>query len=287
MKKVFSKEKYFKVEGREAWDTLGRLGIPEDKRWPNICDGKTPKECNKLGYEINDDWCIEVDDDQKEEKKMNVKKFRCVGYKKKERSFTVGKVYEEIDGNMISDEGFKYREIFGKAPHEWLSWWYVFEEVTENAPKMTIQDFINKKISVTFDSLKQEKKFLKLCAANGLKWSFGCCADKYDADYYGFAEDGESIVFGKKVKALSHCRRSYHEIIGYKSVPASAFFAADEKPAEKYKVTIECVDGKTTTAKLIVNGIEVKYAKSRCNPEDKFSIATGAKLALDRLFQKK
>ena len=59
------------------------------------------------------------------------------------------------------------------------------------------------------------------------------------------------------------------------------------KPATKYKVFIECEDGKTTTAKLLVNGSEIKQAKSLCNPDDKFKVAIGAKIALDRLFQKK
>lgn len=156
-----------------------------------------------------------------------------------------------------------------------------------NAPKKTIQDFIYKKISVTFDSVKQEKKFLKLCAAKGFKWLEGEPADKFVPTMYGFAEDGESIAFNKCKQALTHQCRSYHESHGFEIVPASEFFAADEKPAAKYKVTIECVDGKTTTAKLLVNGSEVKQAKSLCSPDDKFNLATGAKLAVDRLFRKK
>jgi len=27
--------------------------------WPNVCDRKTKEECNKMGYLINDRWCIE------------------------------------------------------------------------------------------------------------------------------------------------------------------------------------------------------------------------------------
>lgn len=45
--------------------------------------------------------------------------------------------------------------------------------------------------------------------------------------------------------------------------------------------------GKTTTA-VLYNGKErVKTAKAECSPEDTFSLETGAKLALDRLFEKK
>lgn len=53
-----------------------------------------------------------------------------------------------------------------------------------------------------------------------------------------------------------------------------------------HKVVITS-DGKTTTA-VLYNGKErVKTAKAECSPEDTFSLETGAKLALDRLFEKK
>lgn len=58
------------------------------------------------------------------------------------------------------------------------------------------------------------------------------------------------------------------------------------QPDNKQKVVITS-DGKTTTA-ILYNGKErVKTAKAECSPEDTFSLETGAKLALDRLFEKK
>lgn len=153
--------------------------------------------------------------------------------------------------------------------------------------KLTMQDFIYEKIAVTFDSLEQEKEFLKLCAANGLKWTNNLRADEYASSKYGFAEDGESIAY---YDALTHCHRTYYKSIGFTLVPASAFFADDEskeKPVTKYKVIIECVDGKTTMAWLFADGKEVKQKMCRCHYTDNFSLATGVKIAVDRLFAKK
>ena len=153
--------------------------------------------------------------------------------------------------------------------------------------KLTMQDFIYKKIAVTFDSLEQEKEFLKLCAAEGLRWRTGERADKIASSLYGFAEDGESIAYHN---ALMHTHRIYYKNNGYTLVPASAFFADDEskeKSVTKYKVIFECVDGKTTTAWLFADGKEVKYKMCRCHYTDKFSLSTGVKIAVERLFAKK
>ena len=153
--------------------------------------------------------------------------------------------------------------------------------------KLTMQDFIHKKIAVTFDSLEQEEEFLKLCAAEGLRWFTGKCADKFVPSKFGFEEDGEAIAYHD---VLTHRNRAYYKSIGYKLVPASAFFAnnkSKEKPVTRYKVIIECVDGKTTTAWLFADGKEVKYKMCRCHYTDKFSLATGVKIAVERLFAKK
>ena len=58
------------------------------------------------------------------------------------------------------------------------------------------------------------------------------------------------------------------------------------KPDNKQKVVITS-NGKTTTAVLYDGKKCVKTAKAECSPEDTFSLGTGAKLALDRLFEKK
>ena len=153
--------------------------------------------------------------------------------------------------------------------------------------KLTMQDFIHKKIAVTFDSLEQEEEFLKLCAAEGLRWFTGKCADKFVPSKFGFEEDGEAIAYND---VLMHSHRAFYKSNGYTLVHASAFFADDESkenPITKYKVIIECVDGKTTTAWLFADGKVVKFKMCRCHYTDKFRLSTGVKIAVERLFAKK
>lgn len=46
-------------------------------------------------------------------------------------------------------------------------------------------------------------------------------------------------------------------------------------------------DGMITTATLKRGGRDVKTAEARCNPKDTYSRAEGARVAVDRLFEKK
>lgn len=64
-------------------------------------------------------------------------------------------------------------------------------------------------------------------------------------------------------------------------------YESKEKPVTKYKVIIECVDGKTTMAWLFADGKVVKQKMCRCHYTDKFRLSTGVKIAVERLFQKK
>ena len=48
--KVFSREVFDKLEGQNAYT------------WVTKCNGKTKKECEKLGYGILDEWCIDIPD---------------------------------------------------------------------------------------------------------------------------------------------------------------------------------------------------------------------------------
>lgn len=61
-------------------------------------------------------------------------KVRCKGYKRGEKYFTIGKVYEWEDGRLTNDDGFVYDSLVeGAAPQEWkLSHWYDFEVVCDD-----------------------------------------------------------------------------------------------------------------------------------------------------------
>lgn len=58
-------------------------------------------------------------------------KVRCVGYKRKERYFTVGKVYNVVDGNITNDNGYTYKDWDDVI--EFLSGWYRFERVDNDS----------------------------------------------------------------------------------------------------------------------------------------------------------
>lgn len=88
-------------------------------------------------------------------KKPAKRKFRCVGYKRKERYFTIGKVYEmHEDGSITCDIGFTYTNCpeYGEAGViGFLSEWYEFEEVFEDEEKKL--DFTHK-IEIYYDGEK-------------------------------------------------------------------------------------------------------------------------------------
>ena len=54
-------------------------------------------------------------------------KVRCVGYKRGERYFTIGKVYDVVDGKITNDNGHTYRSCDDVI--EFLSGWYRFKMV--------------------------------------------------------------------------------------------------------------------------------------------------------------
>lgn len=56
-------------------------------------------------------------------------KVRCVGYKHKERYFTIGKVYDVVNGKITNDNGYTYSnydDVIG-----FLSGWYKFKKVDD------------------------------------------------------------------------------------------------------------------------------------------------------------
>lgn len=65
-----------------------------------------------------------------------------------------------------------------------------------------------------------------------------------------------------------------------------AGLAEQKKPAdENLSVTIRFC-GRITVAELYKNGRVVKVENARCNPKDKYSMAEGARIAVERLFKK-
>ena len=66
-KKVFSAAKYLTTMMKICNDEeIQDIIIPaiNPKGWVWDCDGKTPKECQDLGYCIFEGWCIEIPQNQ-------------------------------------------------------------------------------------------------------------------------------------------------------------------------------------------------------------------------------
>ena len=57
---------------------------------------------------------------------------KCVGYRRGESDFTIGKLYQVIDGKITSDTGFTYFRMGDESAVEWLNTWYIFEIVENN-----------------------------------------------------------------------------------------------------------------------------------------------------------
>lgn len=61
-------------------------------------------------------------------------KVRCVGYKDKERLFTIGKVYDVVNGEITNDNGYTYNDTgYNQDVIEFLSTWYKFKMVDNNS----------------------------------------------------------------------------------------------------------------------------------------------------------
>lgn len=97
-----------------------------------------------------------------------------------------------------------------------------------------------------------------------------------------------------KVMTIRECLLSgywmeedYGENIGYGWCWDDDMISGLAEPARE-PCTVELrFDGMITTATLKRGGRDVKTAEARCNPEDTYSRAEGARVAVERLFEKK
>lgn len=97
-----------------------------------------------------------------------------------------------------------------------------------------------------------------------------------------------------KVMTIRECLLSgywmeedYGENIGYGWTWDDSMIAGLAEP-EREPCTVELrFDGMITTATLKRGGRGVKTAEARCNPKDTYSRAEGARVAVERLFEKK
>lgn len=82
-------------------------------------------------------------------------------------------------------------------------------------------------------------------------------------------------------------QEDYGENDGYGWLWVDSMIAGLAEP-EREPYTVELrFDGMITTATLKRGGRDVKTAEARCNPQDTYSRAEGARVAVERLFEKK
>ena len=96
-----------------------------------------------------------------------------------------------------------------------------------------------------------------------------------------------------KVMTIRECLLSgywmeedYGEKIGYGWCWDDDMISGLAEPEREYTVELR-FDGMITTAALKRGGRDVKTAEARCNPQDTYSRAEGARVAVERLFDKK
>ena len=246
--KVFSKEKFLKSEdGRKSWIQLNDWGIPEKDRWPSICDGKTPEECEKLGWAIKNNWCIEKGEDKMKEA---VQKFVD---EKIAIAFTNPKQIREF-AEMIKPFNL---DACGESAYDWLM---------RSAERLFDSPIFGKHAFVHL-----AYNFRALEFANKVSWSSNDTI--YDPRYLN---RGWRIVTFETFKNPDKIMRM-----------SNGETLKMGNQDEKYKIEIVCGGDKVTIARMIINGVVVKVAEARRNPTDKFNFRIGAEYAFNRLFAKK
>ena len=114
-------------------------------------------------------------------------------------------------------------------------------------------------------------------------WSFGF--SNYMVKYLG-----ETLTVAR-VNARTYAESTYRfeEAVdnGYYWLFDESWISGLAEPARE-RCTVELrFDGMITTAALKRGGRDVKTAEARCNPKDTYSRAEGARVAVERLFEKK
>ena len=135
----------------------------------------------------------------------------------------------------------------------------------------TMNDFIKKKIAVSFANREERIKFLKMCQKAGLRWRSG--TSPTDSFAIGGLLDGLQIECGypdKREKYLTISNVESHKSEGWKTVPFSEF-----QPEE----TIGVIKRNGNTITVHMGDL---HGTAKCSPDDQFDLYTGCELALRR-----
>ncbi len=139
----------------------------------------------------------------------------------------------------------------------------------------TMEDFRKGGLAVAIRNERERDRFLSMCKKSGLLWESGDEATEYlppTVPPYkiecGCFRNGKLTWDRDTTGAIS-----LSQITGRSEAP-------------HYQILIDCDDNKTTVARLLVNGREVKRREATCHPSDSFSLRKGAAMAFGRLWDK-
>lgn len=135
----------------------------------------------------------------------------------------------------------------------------------------TMNDFIEKKIAVSFANRAERIEFLKMCQKAGLRWRGGQLP--LDGFATGSGLDGHQIECGfgaKRDEALTHSTAGCHKDDGWKIVPFSEF---------EREETIGVIKRNGNTITVHMGDL---HGTAKCSPDDQFDLYTGCELALRR-----
>ena len=135
----------------------------------------------------------------------------------------------------------------------------------------TMNDFIEKKIAVSFANREERIEFLKMCQKAGLTW----CVRQSPTDSFAIGSllDGHQIECGygnKQDKNLTHSTAGCHKNEGWKIVPFSEF---------EREETIGVIKRNGNTITVHMGDL---HGTAKCSPDDQFDLYTGCELALRR-----
>lgn len=124
----------------------------------------------------------------------------------------------------------------------------------------TMNDFIEKKIAVTFKNREERLKFLKMCEEKGIRWNSGALATKFDPG------DGIEVIFGlngRDTITYGHPLRKDRKVILFSE------FECEE--------TIGVIKRNGNTITVHMGDL---HGTAKCSPDDQFDLYTGCELAL-------
>lgn len=135
----------------------------------------------------------------------------------------------------------------------------------------TMNDFIKKKIAVSFANREERIKFLKMCQKAGLRWRSGMLP--LDGFAAGSGIGWTQIQCGysnKQDKNLTHSPVGCHKSEGWEIVSFSEF---------EREETIGVIKRNGNTITVHMGDL---HGTAKCSPDDQFDLYTGCELALRR-----